>query len=92
MSQGTQPGCQICAVLCQFVSTIAFLPVEYNPESDSDSHQLNLSSEEVRIISYPSGATTQHHNPNVLRHEAKSIIFMGNHLEGQLRTAFPKAA
>lgn len=79
-------------MLCQFVSTIAFLPVEYNPESDSDSHQLNLSSEEVRIISYPSGATTQHHNPNVLRHEAKSIIFMGNHLEGQLRTAFPKAA
>lgn len=39
----------------------------------------------------PSGVTTQHHNTNVLRHEAKSMTFMGNHLEGQLRTAFPAA-
>lgn len=33
----------------------------------------------------------QCHNRNVLRHEAKSITFMRNHLEGQLRTVFPAA-
>lgn len=60
-------------------------------ESDSDSHQLNCSSREAGVILSPSGATAQHHNTNVLRHEAKSIAFMGSHLEGQLRTVFPAA-
>lgn len=46
---------------------------------------------EAGIILSPSGATVQCHNPNVLRHKAKSITFMGNHLEGQLRTVFPAA-
>lgn len=78
-------------MLCQFVSTIISPPVEHEPEPDSDSHQLNPSFREAGIILSPSGATTQHHNPNVLRHETKSIIFMGKHLEGQLRTALPTA-
>lgn len=60
-------------------------------ESDSDSHQLNPSSREAGVILSPSGATAQHHNTNVLRHEAKSMAFMGSHLKGQLRTAFPAA-